>query len=81
MRNVRKYTRTGWGKKERLQIRRLPEDDRRFRLTPALERAGYRVPPEVLNREGYVQKRLRQVIEDRKMAENIRFGRLGRRNA
>ena len=44
---------------------RREHDDTVYRLTPALEQAGYRVPPEVLLREGYAQKRVRQVIEER----------------
>lgn len=42
-----------------------PDDLKAFRLTPALERAGYRVPPEVLLREGFAYKRIRQAIEER----------------
>lgn len=41
-------------------------ENKLWRLTPALEQAGYRVPPERLVLEGYVQKRIRQAINDRK---------------
>jgi hypothetical protein len=64
VRNVRKYVRRG-SRGNVLVMLRLSEDDRTYRLTPALERAGYRVPPEVLNREGFIYKRIRQAIDDR----------------
>lgn len=65
VRNLRKYERKN---RTQLTILRLPEDDKVFRLTTALERAGYSVPSEILNREGYVYKRTRQVIDERAKA-------------
>lgn len=58
--------------KNRIVRRLTAEDLKVFRMTPALEQAGYRVPPVVLIREGYVQKRKRQVIMD---AEAARIAR------
>jgi hypothetical protein len=58
VRALHKYTRLS-RRRDRLEIRRMPEDSRVFRLTPALERAGYRVPGDVLVREGYSYKRTR----------------------
>lgn len=67
MRNILKYSRPNRRRGQVLHIRRLPQDDRVFRLTPALEQAGYRVPAEILVREGYFYKRIRQSIEERKL--------------
>ena len=64
MRNISKYERPN-RRRNVIHVRRLPDDDRVFRLTPALEKAGYLVPPEMLLREGYVYKRIRQAIGER----------------